>query len=538
MQQLRRAGADPDELAAPVGVDDGDGVQLAPVVVDVDLLRVIDQVVEALDEHLERVVLRVVGDALERLVEERVLIADVLADDLHLDELGREPARGIVEVPLPHRAIERSVLHLVLLPGCSSGRWARDGREASGRHFVATCAAMRPVELAPTRSLCLRCLRPESSCWCRHLQPVQSSTRVVFVQHPRERTVAIGTARMAHLSLPGSELHVGAAFAHHERLNEVARDPEAALLFPGPGALDLATAPPEKRPRTLVVVDGTWANARKLVLRDPLLSTLPRVQFTPSQESRYRIRAEPAEHCVSTIEATVEALGLLEDDPERFKAMLVAFERMIDLQIERRDARVGRSRFGRARRTDPLRPVRSLIGLGERLVIVSAESDATAGESAERGQPKLVHLVAHRWTTAAAFDSLVRPERPLGPRVHEHARLMRAEIESAASATDVMGEFRNFLRPDDVLVAWGSFPFDLLARAGLEGIEQTDLRVVTSEWLHERPGTPLHVVERAGGAGGRPALGRGRAGSVAGEIAALLDAWQQLVVATPPIADA
>ena len=62
------------------------------------------------------------------------------------------------------------------------------------------------------RALCLRCLRPRRACWCPHLRPVESVTRACILQHVRERKTAIGTARMAHLSLPNSELHLGVSF--------------------------------------------------------------------------------------------------------------------------------------------------------------------------------------------------------------------------------------------------------------------------------------------------------------------------------------
>ncbi|MEN9796944.1 MAG: hypothetical protein RL653_640, partial [Pseudomonadota bacterium] len=43
------------------------------------------------------------------------------------------------------------------------------------------------------RTLCLRCLRPESVCYCGKLQRVETGTHVVFLQHPRERRVPVST---------------------------------------------------------------------------------------------------------------------------------------------------------------------------------------------------------------------------------------------------------------------------------------------------------------------------------------------------------
>lgn len=177
---------------------------------------------------------------------------------------------------------------------------------------------------------CLRCRRAASVCYCPHLTPIVSRTRVVFLQHPKERRVAIGTARLAHLALPNSELHVGFAFGDHPVAAKLAAG--AALLFPGPGALDPA-ALPAGPPRTLVVIDGTWSQARKLLGANPALAVLPRIGLVPAQPSRYRIRREPAAHCLSTVEAVVETLGRLECDGTRFLPVLRAFEYLVATQI-------------------------------------------------------------------------------------------------------------------------------------------------------------------------------------------------------------
>src|SRR3954468_16689189 len=117
------------------------------------------------------------------------------------------------------------------------------------------------------RSLCLKCLRPQSVCWCGALKPMHSTTRVIFVQHPRESRVPISTCRMAHMSLPNSEMHVGLG------LSEVPDD--VAVLFPSEGAVDVQQL--SRPPKNLVVVDGTWSTARKVVERDARLRSLPRI---------------------------------------------------------------------------------------------------------------------------------------------------------------------------------------------------------------------------------------------------------------------
>ena len=82
------------------------------------------------------------------------------------------------------------------------------------------------------REVCLRCRRPKSVCWCAAVTPVPSQTRVVFIQHPREAKVPISTCRMAHLSLPNSELHVGLSAVGNASLEALCREEGVAVLFP------------------------------------------------------------------------------------------------------------------------------------------------------------------------------------------------------------------------------------------------------------------------------------------------------------------
>ena len=91
-------------------------------------------------------------------------------------------------------------------------------------------------------------------------QQLPTTTRVVLLQHPRERDMAIGTARMAHLCLPNSELHIGVDFEAQAEVTRALSNPErpAILLYPGEGARDVVKEPPTG-PVTLVVVDGNMA---------------------------------------------------------------------------------------------------------------------------------------------------------------------------------------------------------------------------------------------------------------------------------------
>jgi DTW domain-containing protein YfiP len=198
------------------------------------------------------------------------------------------------------------------------------------------------------RPTCRRCLRPERFCVCAGLGPIPSRTRVVLLQHPREARLAICSAWLTRIALENAELHRGVSFEAEPRVREVVAAPGAALLFPGGVPAAVAAAEP---PRTLVVIDGTWLQAEKMLQANPAIAALPRIALAPDRPSGYReLRREPAEGHLSTIEAVALALGVLEADPARFEPMARAFHRMVELQLEcsRDDRRRPRHRPSRA----------------------------------------------------------------------------------------------------------------------------------------------------------------------------------------------
>lgn len=361
------------------------------------------------------------------------------------------------------------------------------------------------------RPLCTRCLRPESACWCRALPGIETRTRVVFLQHPRERYVAIGTARMAHLALPSSRFLRGIDFSGNEELEAIADDPHAAILFPASDARDLRTL--EQPPRTLVVVDGTWPQARKLWQRNAVLQRLPRVGFVPRRPGNYRIRKEPAAHCLSTIEAVVEALGIIEGQPERFAPMLDAFAGMIDLQIARTQTRTTGPR--RREKKRPPRPPPLPAELRERaqdLVVLYAESNAHPQSTEPPLPAELIHLAAVRVATGETFEALIAPRLPLAESTPHHLQLPAETILAGEPLPQARQRWQAFLRETDLLTGWGYFSLNLLRDAELELRPALDLRPAVARLLKRRAGGIEAAAKLLGSVHAGAPVAPGRAG--------------------------
>ncbi len=91
-------------------------------------------------------------------------------------------------------------------------------------------------------------------------------------------------------------------------------------------------AAPNKHLR-VILLDGTWKKAFKMWKLSTNLHALPLVKLPETLQGDYRIRKAPSPNALSTVEAGHHIIQTLE--PERnFDAMLVAFEKMIEFQIQ------------------------------------------------------------------------------------------------------------------------------------------------------------------------------------------------------------
>ncbi len=311
----------------------------------------------------------------------------------------------------------------------------------------------------------------------------------MLLQHPREADVPIGTAKLAELGLPNSRRFVGVDFASDPEVAAALADPDAPpiLLYPSPDARPLSDIPAGSRV-TLVVVDGTWWQAQKLLKLNPLLQKLPHYSLSPSAPSRYRIRREPAEHCVSTIEAVARALAELEGGAGEVERVLAPFDAMVEHQLE--FARV-KSRRHAEKRPRPERAPPSLAAVAARtseVVLAYGEANAWPKGTPLGSTPEMVHFAAERLASGERFEAFVRRRLPLSPSFTHHTGLDASRALGGESVESFRQRLAAFLRPNDLLVTWGHYAVEVLRRDGVELPPHLDLRRAARDHLKQSPG--------------------------------------------------
>lgn len=206
------------------------------------------------------------------------------------------------------------------------------------------------------RKVCGGCLRPEVLCLCdsRPDRKFETKTTILVLQHPNEfRKKTFSTVPLMSLVLENVHIKVGYNFAVDDiplvrYFIKNGRQP--LLLFPSDRARSLETSvdfsnhelagtrtsPLSNDDNLLILLDGTWAEAKRMATQSPeLLSACQHVAFSSSRRSLYDpVRKEPEEHCLSTLEAAAEAIELLEGAKEEANSLRCILQAMVDNKLE------------------------------------------------------------------------------------------------------------------------------------------------------------------------------------------------------------
>jgi DTW domain-containing protein len=197
---------------------------------------------------------------------------------------------------------------------------------------------------------CPRCLKPQPLCVCDSVTPIASRLSLLILQHPQEQDRALGTARRTTLHFKDAVLKIGLSWPSLAKaLGRPVADPSRwAVLYLGSAkAAELDTdaeivainrkGEVEEHQRGIlagiegvVLLDGTWSQAKALWWRNAWMLKCQRVILNPKQPSRYgRLRREPRRDGLSTIEAAAMLIAGLEKRPEIAATLNASFERML-----------------------------------------------------------------------------------------------------------------------------------------------------------------------------------------------------------------
>ena len=180
-------------------------------------------------------------------------------------------------------------------------------------------------------------------------EAIDNQLFVLILQHPREKKESLATAALTVAMLRRAELVVGLSWPNLARALGRPADPQrwavlylgsakAAALDPGTEVVALnrkgELAENQRavlaRIEGVVLLDGTWSQAKALWWRNPWMLKCQRVILGPKHASAYgELRREPRRDGLSTLEAAAMLMAALERRPEIETTLKAAFERML-----------------------------------------------------------------------------------------------------------------------------------------------------------------------------------------------------------------
>ncbi len=182
-----------------------------------------------------------------------------------------------------------------------------------------------------------------------NVPPIAHKIAVLILQHPQEQDRDLGTARLTASRLANVVFKVGLSWPSLTKALGREADPrrwatlylgsaKASELAPGQEvvALDAKGKPLADQRAALsgiqgiILLDGTWSQAKTLWWRNAWLLKCRRVILGPSRPSHYgKVRREPRRDALSTIEAAGMLLARLEGKPAIETALVASFDEFL-----------------------------------------------------------------------------------------------------------------------------------------------------------------------------------------------------------------
>jgi DTW domain-containing protein YfiP len=210
-------------------------------------------------------------------------------------------------------------------------------------------AGAPPAPPADPNAECPHCRKPPALCVCEGIAPIDNKVSLLILQHPQEQDRELGTARLAALHFKHALLKIGLSWPSLTKILRRPTDPQRwAILYLGSVKAEAVLPGREvvvvnkngnavehqdsalREIEGVILLDGTWSQAKALWWRNGWMLKCRRVVLGPRRPSRYgKLRREPRRDGLATIEAAGMLLSRLERKPEIETALNASFERLL-----------------------------------------------------------------------------------------------------------------------------------------------------------------------------------------------------------------
>ena len=146
--------------------------------------------------------------------------------------------------------------------------------------------------------------------------------QIILLTHEREVTRPSNTGQLALNAFPNyCQRVIWARTAPDEALINLLQSDDCALLFPGEAQgeqTDAAMQPlsgivdknSNLLPKTVVILDATWQEARKMIRRSEYLKDARKYSLSSQKDSQFTLRRNQVEGGLCTVECIIELFKL------------------------------------------------------------------------------------------------------------------------------------------------------------------------------------------------------------------------------------
>ncbi|NVD08181.1 DTW domain-containing protein [Vibrio sp. JPW-9-11-11] len=159
-------------------------------------------------------------------------------------------------------------------------------------------------------------------CVCHLIPQIDAELHIALLMHPNEPTRDTNTGRWLEKSLISSSRHIWQRTQACPELIKLIQSEhyQAYLLYPAEDSQPIVTltgntSQQQKQP-LLIILDGTWQEANKMLRKSDWLQALPKLQLQPTTNSQYRLRRNQQPGHLCTLEVGVQAISELGYRPQ------------------------------------------------------------------------------------------------------------------------------------------------------------------------------------------------------------------------------
>ena len=160
---------------------------------------------------------------------------------------------------------------------------------------------------------CQGCLLPQKNCLCDTIRPQQADSRFCLIMFGAEPLKPSNTGRLIADILPDTQAFLWSRTEVDPALLAAVNDPtrQPYVVFPASyadaGRPVFSALPAGDKPPLFIMLDGTWAEARKMFRKSPYLNQFPVFSLNVDAASDYQLReaSRAEQHCTAEVAAAL-----------------------------------------------------------------------------------------------------------------------------------------------------------------------------------------------------------------------------------------